>query len=131
MLFRSSQDRIGGTLWQQPMKYIEHSAIFAVDRIKTPLLLMHGEQDHNVPYRQSMEMYYAMRRLGKDVKWVTYTHGGHGMSIWSVDDVYDYHRQILSWWDGHLKADAKKTDGTKTSSGGDRPGPALRQPGNR
>ena len=104
-----SQDRIGGTLWQQPMKYIEHSAIFSVDRIKTPLLLMHGEQDHNVPYRQSMEMYYAMRRLGKDVKWVTYTHGGHGMSIWSVDDVYDYHRQIVGWWDEHLKADPKKS----------------------
>jgi len=112
-----SQDRIGGTLWQQPMKYIEHSAIFAADRIKTPLLLMHGEQDHNVPYHQSMEMYYAMRRLGKDVKWVTYTHGGHGMSIWSVDDVYDYHRQIVGWWDEHLKADPKKaSDKTKTSS---------------
>jgi len=49
------------------------------DRIKTPRLLMHGEQDHNVPFRQSMEMYYARRRLGKDVKWVAYTHGGHGM----------------------------------------------------
>ena len=35
------------------------------DRIKTPLLLMHGEQDHNVPFRQSMEMYHALRRLGK------------------------------------------------------------------
>ena len=113
-----SQDRIGGTLWQQPMKYIEHSAIFAADRIKTPLLLMHGEQDHNVPYRQSMEMYYAMRRLGKEVKWVTYTHGGHGMSLWSTDDVYDYHRQIVSWWDEHLKADPKKsTDATKSTSG--------------
>jgi len=114
-----SQDRIGGTLWQQPMKYIEHSAIFAADRIKTPLLLMHGEQDHNVPYRQSMEMYYAMRRLGKEVKWVTYTRGGHGMPLWSTDDVYDYHRQIVSWWDEHLKADPKKsTDATKPSSGG-------------
>jgi dipeptidyl aminopeptidase/acylaminoacyl peptidase len=33
------------------------------DRIKTPLLLMSGEQDHNVPPRQLMEMYYALRRL--------------------------------------------------------------------
>jgi dipeptidyl aminopeptidase/acylaminoacyl peptidase len=113
-----SQDRIGGTLWQQPLKYIEHSAIFAVDRIKTPLLLMHGEQDHNVPYRQSMEMYYAMRRLGKDVKWVTYTHGGHGMSLWSVDDVYDYHQQIVGWWDEHLKGDVKPAGAPVKSSSG-------------
>ena len=47
-----SQDRIGATLWQQPQKYIQHSAIMFADRIKTPLLLMTGEQDHNVPARQ-------------------------------------------------------------------------------
>ena len=103
-----SQDRIGATLWQQPQKYIQHSAIMFVDRIKTPLLLMHGEQDHNVPFRQSMEMYYALRRLGKEVKWVAYAHGGHGMPTSTVEEVYDYHRQIVGWWDEHLKADSKK-----------------------
>jgi dipeptidyl aminopeptidase/acylaminoacyl peptidase len=74
-----SQDRIGATLWEQPHKYIQHSAIMFADRIKTPLLLITGEQDGNVPARQAMEMYYALRRLGKDVTWVQYTHGGHGM----------------------------------------------------
>jgi len=113
-----SQDRIGATLWEQPQKYIQHSAIFFADRIKTPLLLMHGEQDHNVPFRQSMEMYYALRRLGKDVKWVAYTHGGHGMPTSTVEEVYDYHHQIVGWWDEHLKADAaKKVEGTKSSGG--------------
>lgn len=112
-----SQDRIGATLWEQPQKYIQHSAIMFADRIKTPLLLMHGEQDHNVPFRQSMEMYYALRRLGKDVKWVAYTHGGHGMPTSTVEEVYDYHHQILSWWDEHLKGDQnKKPGGTKSSS---------------
>ncbi|MEO8336118.1 MAG: prolyl oligopeptidase family serine peptidase, partial [bacterium] len=37
-----SQDRIGATLWQQPQKYVEHSAIFFADRITTPLMLMTG-----------------------------------------------------------------------------------------
>jgi hypothetical protein len=46
-----SQDRLESTLWQQPQKYVTHSAIFYADRIKTPLLLMCGEQDHNVPPR--------------------------------------------------------------------------------
>lgn len=40
---------------------------------------MTGEPDHNVPARQAMEMYYALRRLGKEVVWVSYTNGGHGM----------------------------------------------------
>lgn len=114
-----SQDRIGGTLWEQPQKYIQHSAVMFADRIKTPLLLIHGEQDHNVPFRQSMEMYYALRRLGKEVKWVAYTRGGHGMPTSTVDEVYDYHRQILGWWDEHLKSDPNaKPVGTKSSAGG-------------
>ncbi len=66
-----SQDRLGATLWQQPQKYLQHSAIMFADRIKTPLLLSTGEADPNVPPRQAMEMYYAMRyedHLKKDAK---------------------------------------------------------------
>jgi dipeptidyl aminopeptidase/acylaminoacyl peptidase len=103
-----SQDRIGATLWQQPQKYIQHSAIMFADRIKTPLLLISGEQDHNVPARQLMEMYYALRRLDKEVEWVSYTNGGHGMPTTTVDEVRDYHRRIISWYDSHLKGDLKK-----------------------
>jgi dipeptidyl aminopeptidase/acylaminoacyl peptidase len=103
-----SQDRIGATLWQQPQKYIQHSAVMFADRIKTPLLLMCGEQDHNVPPRQLMEMYYALRRLNKEVEWVSYTNGGHGMPTTTVDEVKDYHKRIVAWYDSHLKGDLKK-----------------------
>jgi dipeptidyl aminopeptidase/acylaminoacyl peptidase len=103
-----SQDRIGATLWQQPQKYIQHSAIMFADRIKTPLLLMSGEQDHNVPARQLMEMYYALRRLGKEVEWVSYVNGGHGMPTTTVEEVRDYHKRIVKWYDDHLKGDLKK-----------------------
>ncbi len=41
-----SQDRIGATLWQQPQKYVAHSAIMFADRITTPLLMLTGGQDH-------------------------------------------------------------------------------------
>jgi dipeptidyl aminopeptidase/acylaminoacyl peptidase len=105
-----SQDRLGATLWQQPQKYVAHSAIFYADRIKTPLLLMCGEQDHNVPPRQLMEMYYALRRLGREVAWVQYVNGGHGMPTSTIEEVRDYHRRLLDWYDAHLKKDAKKAD---------------------
>ncbi|HYW69516.1 MAG TPA: prolyl oligopeptidase family serine peptidase [Pyrinomonadaceae bacterium] len=103
-----SQDRLGATLWQQPQKYIQHSAIMFADRIKTPLLLMNGDQDHNVPPRQLMEMYYALRRLDKEVEWVVYTNGGHGMPTTTVAEVQDYHQRIIDWYDSHLKGDLKK-----------------------
>jgi dipeptidyl aminopeptidase/acylaminoacyl peptidase len=99
-----SQDRIGATLWEQPQKYIAHSAIMYADRIETPLLLMTGEQDHNVPARTTMEMFYALRRLGKTVEWVNYIDGGHGMPTMSVEMVKDYYSRIIDWYDVHLKA---------------------------
>lgn len=101
-----SQDRLGATLWQQPQKYLQHSAILYADRIKTPLLLINGEQDHNVPARQGMEMYYALRRLNKDVAWVLYPNGGHGMPTSTVEEVRDYTQRILDWYATYLKKPA-------------------------
>jgi dipeptidyl aminopeptidase/acylaminoacyl peptidase len=101
----NSQDRIGATLWEQPQKYVAHSAVMFADRIETPLLLITGEQDHNVPMRTTMEMFYALRRLGKTVEWVNYVDGGHGMPTMTAEMVHDYHRRILEWYDRHLKAD--------------------------
>lgn len=105
-----SQDRLGATLWQAPQKYIEHSAIFAADRIKTPLLLITGHEDPNVPERTTMEMYYALRRLGKEVEWVSYTYGGHGMPTNTMAEVKDYHARILGWYDKYLKGAKKVAD---------------------
>jgi dipeptidyl aminopeptidase/acylaminoacyl peptidase len=105
-----SQDRLGATLWQQPQKYLQHSAILYADRIKTPLLLTTGEADPNVPPRQAMEMYFALRRLGKEVAWASYVNGGHGMPTTTVEEVKDFHERILRWYEDHLKKDVKKAD---------------------
>ncbi len=103
-----SQDRIGATLWQQPQKYVQHSAIMFADRITTPLLLLTGQQDQNVPADNTREMYYALRRLGRDVTWVNYMNGGHGAGNASEGDYRDYVGRILGWYDTYLKKDAAK-----------------------
>jgi dipeptidyl aminopeptidase/acylaminoacyl peptidase len=99
-----SQDRIGATLWEQPQKYIAHSAVMAADRITTPLLLLTGREDHNVPERTTSEMFYALRRLGKRVEWVSYINGGHGMPTTNEEEVRDFHARILNWYDKYLKS---------------------------
>ncbi len=101
-----SQDRIGGTLWEYPERYLEHSAILRADRIKTPLLNITGDQDPNVPASQSREIYYALRRLGKTVEWVRYVNGGHRPPN-SVGETVDLEQRILAWYDKHLKAAAE------------------------
>jgi dipeptidyl aminopeptidase/acylaminoacyl peptidase len=97
-----SQDRIGATLWQQPQKYVEHSAIMFADRIKTPLLLLTGGMDHNVPAINTREMYYALRRLGKPVVWVNYTNGGHGVPSTTEAEFTDFYQRMIDWYGKYL-----------------------------
>jgi len=97
-----SQDRIGGTLWEEPLKYLAHSAVMVADRVTTPLLLMTGQQDHNVTERTTSEMYYALRRLGREVEWVSYIDGGHGMPRSTRAEAEDYLDRMLEWYARHM-----------------------------
>ncbi len=100
------QDRIGATLWEQPQKYIAHTAIMAADRIETPLLMLSGEGDWNVPATNQREMYYALRRLDKEVVWVHYMNAGHGAGRSStVDDFHDHWNRIIGWYNEHFFKD--------------------------
>lgn len=105
-----SQDRIGGTLWEYPERYLEHSAVLRADRITTPLLCITGDLDPNVPASQSREIYYALRRLGKDVEWVRYTNGAHRPPN-SVAEAVDFEHRILAWYDKYLKAAEQQGSG--------------------
>ncbi|MDB4914017.1 MAG: peptidase prolyl oligopeptidase active site domain protein [Gemmatimonadetes bacterium] len=102
-----TQDRLGATLWAQPQKYVAHSAIMFADRITTPLMLITGGLDSNVPADNTREMYYALRRLGKECVWVNYMNGGHGGGTASVEDFLDMHKRVLEWYDARLKPPAK------------------------
>ncbi len=103
------QDRIGATLWEQPHKYVEHSAVMFADRIETPLLMLSGEGDWNVPATNQREMYYALRRLGKDVVWVHYTAGGHGAGRASTAaDFLDHWRRMFDWFAEHFAEEGEK-----------------------
>jgi len=111
----AGQDRIGATLWEQPQKYIAHSAVMYADRIDTPLLLLSGEGDWNVPATNQREMYYALRRLGKKVTWVNYMDAGHGAGrAGSEADFHDHWNRMFDWYSTHF-AEATKdrpiTDG--------------------
>jgi dipeptidyl aminopeptidase/acylaminoacyl peptidase len=92
-----------------------HAPEKSQDRIKTPLLNITGDQDPNVPASQSGEMYYALRRLGKEVEWVRYVNGGHRPPN-SATETIDFEQRILGWYDKYLKKDPKKSE-TITATG--------------
>lgn len=97
------QDRIGGSLWDEPLKYLATTAVLYADRINTPHMIMTGEGDWNVPATNSRELYYAMRRLGKDVVWVNYMRGGHGAGNASNEaDYYDHWKRTFDFYEKHF-----------------------------
>jgi len=109
----NGQDRIGGSLWDEPLKYFATSAVLYADRIKTPHLILTGEGDWNVPGTNSRELYYAMRRLGKEVVWVNYLNGGHGAGAASdAGDFHDQWKRIFDFYEKQFnKPKEKEEDG--------------------
>jgi dipeptidyl aminopeptidase/acylaminoacyl peptidase len=102
------QDRLGATLWEAPLKYIQHSAVMFADRIHTPLLMLTGKQDWNVPDTNEREMYYALRRLGKEAVWVQYADAGHGAGrAGNEADFRDHWTRMFSWFETHFEKAAQ------------------------
>ena len=110
----AGQDRLGKTLWEAPFKYINHSAVMFADRIKTPHLLITGEGDWNVPAGNTREMYYAMRRLGKECVWVNYYNDGHGLGAAADEATYvDKWNRVIDWYTTNFKKVDEKKDKEK------------------
>ena len=61
-----------------------------------------GDQDPNVPSSQSREIYYALRRLGREVEWVRYVNGAHRPPN-SAAEAVDFEQRILAWYDKYLR----------------------------
>ena len=77
--YERSQTRIGATLWQRQDLYIKNSPLFRADKITTPLLIMHNDKDGAVPWYQGIELFTAMRRLGKKAWLLQYNDEDHNL----------------------------------------------------
>jgi dipeptidyl aminopeptidase/acylaminoacyl peptidase len=77
--YEKTQSRIGGPLWDAPLHFIENSPIFWADKVETPLLMMHNDEDGAVPWEQGIEYFVALRRLGKPAWLLNYNGEDHGL----------------------------------------------------
>jgi dipeptidyl aminopeptidase/acylaminoacyl peptidase len=99
--YEHTQSRIGGSLWEYPMRYLENSPVFRADRVQTPLLMLHNDNDDAVPWYQGIEYYLALRRLSKEVYMFTYNGEPHG--IRKRANQKDYTRRMQEFFDHFLK----------------------------
>lgn len=77
--YEKGQSRIGATPWEKPDLYIENSPFFQLPKVKTPLVIMANDADGAVPWYQGIELFTAMRRLGKQVWMLNYNGEAHNL----------------------------------------------------
>jgi len=87
--------------WNRQDIYVGQSALFSADKINTPLLLLNGDADTNVPPGESTQLYTALKLLGKEVEYIQVHDQNHWILNYSQRIIWE--NTILAWFDKWLK----------------------------
>jgi dipeptidyl aminopeptidase/acylaminoacyl peptidase len=93
---------MGGTVWEQRQRYIDNSPVYFLDRVQTPLLIIHGEAETTVPILFADQVFASLQRLGKSVEYARYAGENHSEKTWSYPNQGDYLKRIIDWFEDHL-----------------------------
>jgi dipeptidyl aminopeptidase/acylaminoacyl peptidase len=99
--YEQTQSRIGGTLWEKPLYYLENSPLFTMDRVNTPVLIMHNDADGSVPWYQGIEMFMALKRLNKPAWLLQYN--GEDHNLVQRKNAKDLSIRLSQFFDHYLK----------------------------
>lgn len=77
--YEKTQSRIGATLWEKPELYIQNSPLFSLPKVTTPVVIMSNDADGAVPWYQGIEMFTALKRLGKPSWLLNYNNEAHNL----------------------------------------------------
>ncbi|HXC97061.1 MAG TPA: prolyl oligopeptidase family serine peptidase [Edaphobacter sp.] len=103
--YEKTQSRIGGSPWEVPLRFIDNSPIFQIDRIQTPLLILHNDADDAVPWYQGIEFFLALRRLEKPA-WM-FSYNGEPHHLRRRANQRDYAQRMAEFFDYELKSGPK------------------------
>jgi dipeptidyl aminopeptidase/acylaminoacyl peptidase len=90
----------GASVYQDPQIYARSSPITFITQSKTPVLILQGERDEEVPAEQAFEFWHAVKTLGVPTKLIVYADEGHGFR--KIDDQIDLLTQTVAWFNRYL-----------------------------
>lgn len=93
----------GSYPWSKPDLFTKHGALFNADKINTPLLLLHGTVDTNVPMGESIQLYNALKILGKPVEFLQVDGENHFISDYPKR--VKWQNSIMAWFARYLQGD--------------------------
>ena len=101
--YEHTQSRLGATPWSDPRRYHENSPLFLMDKVETPILIMHNDEDGHVPWYQGIEFFVALKRLGKPAWMLNYTGEPH----WPMKtpNKLDFQIRMKQFFDHYLKGE--------------------------
>ncbi|MGA2847498.1 MAG: S9 family peptidase [Terracidiphilus sp.] len=97
------ETKMGGPPELKPASYRRANVLPDVERIKAPLLILHGEEDPQVPPQESQEFAAALKKAGKTFTYITYPHEGHGFQ--QREHRQDADERELAFLNKYLKPD--------------------------
>jgi len=100
-LYEQGQNNMGVPPWNRPGLYIKNSPVISANRVHTPLLLMHNDNDNAVPFAQSIELFTALRRLQRPVWLIQYKDEGH--QLFRDPQKLDFSIRQQQFFDHYLK----------------------------
>lgn len=87
--------------WSNPDLFTKQGALFNADKIHTPILLLHGSEDTNVPIGESIQLFNALKILGRDVEFISVT--GENHVIRGTENRIIWQNTIMAWFAKYLK----------------------------
>ena len=101
--YEHTQSRLGATPWNGYDVYRENSPLFTMDKVQTPVLIMHNDCDGHVPWYQGIEYFVAMKRLNKPCWLLNYT----GEIHWpmKLSNRIDFQKRMLQFFNHYLKGE--------------------------
>lgn len=89
--------------WKNPELFVDHSPLFNADKVHTPLLFLHGSVDTNVPIGESIQMFTALKLLGRETAMVVVE--GQDHHITDYQKRIQWQNTIFAWFAKWLQDD--------------------------
>lgn len=90
--------------WTDRELYVSHSPLYNADKINTPILFLHGDADNNVPFGESIQMFTALKLLGKDAALVAVKDQDHHILDFNKRELWI--NTMLAWFGKYLQGDS-------------------------
>lgn len=94
--------------WNNPELFTKHGSLFNADKIHTPLLLLHGTRDTNVPIGESIQLFNALKILGRTCEFITVEDQDHIITDYNKRQLW--HATIMAWFAKYLQDDSRWWD---------------------